>query len=122
MQFPGKNWATYFTYDVQGILTGTWLLNVNDGAHMHDMLIESQDLSGVLTGTGGWKAGSLPYATTWNLTGETDGNSVEFIIIYQGPYNPGYTTTLTGTINSDWNSMSGTGTSGVSTWIATRIL
>ena len=85
---------------------------------MHDMFIVTQDSSGVLTGTGGYPASGPPYYSgyDWTLTGQLDGNSVTLNIIYTNFY----TTTLTGTVAPNWNSMSGTGTSGVTTWEATR--
>ena len=104
--------------DVQGILTGTWLLDVNSGAYMHDMFILTQDSSGVLTGTGGYPV-SGPYnaGQDWTLTGQLTGTSVTLNITYTN----GYNAVLTGTVNLDWNSMNGTGTSGVATWVATRL-
>ncbi len=115
---PG-NWAMYFTYHVQGILTGTWLLDVNVGTYMHDMFIISQDSSGALSGTGGYPESGPPYNTgyDWTLTGQLTGTSVTMVITYTN----NYTTTLTGTVDSSWNSMSGTGTAGVVTWVATRL-
>ncbi|MFC1916132.1 hypothetical protein ACFLW4_05525 [Chloroflexota bacterium] len=121
------NWATYFTYTVQytvqeePTLEGEWLLDVNNGAYMHDMFIVTQSSTGELSGTGGYQAGQTVYEQEWVLTGQVDGTTVTIIITYlAGPRHP-YTTTLTGTIDSDWNSMDGTGTSGVSTWLATRV-
>lgn len=117
------NWATYFTYDVQeilqGILTGTWLLDVNEGSYMHDMFIVTQDPSGALTGTGGYPLTGPPYdpGFDWELSGQLTGNSVTLNITYTG----GYTTKLTGTVAPDWNSMGGSGTSSVTTWVATRL-
>ncbi len=115
---PG-NWATYFGYTVQGILTGTWLLDVNGGTYMHDMFIVSQDLSGALSGTGGYPTSGPPYTPgyDWTLTGQLTGNSVSLVITYTN----NYTTTLTGTVDPSWNSMNGTGTAGVVTWEATRL-
>jgi len=112
------NWATYFEYTMQ-ILTGTWLLDVNGGAYMHDMFIVSQSASGALSGTGGYPASGSPYpgGYDWTLTGQLTGNSVTLVITYANAY----TTTLTGTVDSSWNSMGGTGTAGVSTWVATRL-
>jgi hypothetical protein len=116
--FPGANWATYFTYEVQGILTGTWLLDVNWGAYMHDMFIVTQDSSGVLTGTGGYPASGPPYLEgyDWTLTGQLVGDFVTMDITYTNNYH----TMLTGTVDISWDSMSGTGTSGVTSWVATR--
>jgi hypothetical protein len=104
-------------YCQHGDLTGTWLLNVNDGTYMHDMFIETQSWTGALTGTGGYPAGG-PYLDgyDWTMTGQLTGDSVTMTITYTN----GYTTTLTGTVDLDWNTMSGTGTSGVTTWVATR--
>lgn len=118
--FPGKNWATYFTYDVQGILTGTWLLAVNEGAFMHDMFIVIQDSSGVLTGTGGYPASVSPYSITWVLINSsvTDSGDVVLTLDYDGS---SYEATLTGTVDPDWDRMSGgLGTGGVTSWVATR--
>ncbi len=86
---------------------------------MHDMFIVIQDLNGVLTGTGGYPATGPPYLDgyDWTLVGQLIGNSVTLIIDYTN----GYTTTLTGTVAIDWNSMGGSGTSGVATWVATRL-
>lgn len=117
---PG-NWAMYFTYHVQGILTGTWLLDVNDGAYMHDMLIVTQSATGELTGYGGYPAGSgppYPYPYNWTLTGQITGNSVTMTLDYQSPYQA----IITGTVDSSWDSMSGgAGTGGVVNWEATRV-
>ncbi|MBE9514359.1 MAG: hypothetical protein IMY83_04935 [Chloroflexi bacterium] len=104
--------------DTDGLM-GAWLLDVNDGAYMHDMFIVSQDSTGVLTGTGGYPASGPPYNTgyDWTLTGQLTGNSVTLVITYTNTY----TMTLTGTVDPSWNSMSGTGTSGAYTWLATRL-
>jgi hypothetical protein len=109
----------HFYFCRQGDLTGTWLLDVNDGTYMHDMVIETQSCTGALTGTGGYPAGGSPYpgGYDWTLTGQLTGDSVTMTITYTS----GYTTTLTGTVDLDWNTMSGTGTAGVITWVATRV-
>jgi len=119
MQFPGKNWATYFIYNVQGILTGTWSLSVNGGTYMHDMFIVTQYSNGVLTGTGGYPESGPPYNVgfDWTLTGQLTGTSVTLDITYVNNYNA----VLTGTVDPEWNSMGGTGTGGVVSWVATRL-
>jgi len=123
ISFPGKNWAAYFTYDVQGFLTGTWLLNVNNGVHMHDMFIVTQSQSGALTGTGRYPTSGPPYTITWALTNSlvtTDGSSVTLTLDYDSST---YEATLTGTVDQGWNEMSGgLGTGGVTSWVATRQL
>jgi hypothetical protein len=110
--FAGCN----FYYCQKCDLTGTWLLDVNNGRYMHDMFIQ-ESCTGALTGTGGYPAGG-PYQVgyDWTLTGQVTGDSVTMTITYTN----GYTTTLTGTV-LDCNTMSGTGDAGVTTWIATRV-
>ena len=101
-------------------LTGTWLLNVNDGAYMHDMFILTQNPNGTLTGTGGYPASGPPYdfGYDWTMEGTLTGNNIELIITYSN----GYTATIWGTVNPLLNSMTGTGgTSGVTGWSAAKI-
>jgi hypothetical protein len=120
LQFDGNNWATYFTYNVQGILTGTWLLSVNGGTYMHDMFIVTQDSNGGLTGTGRYPASGPPYSITWVLINSlvTDSGVVTLTLDYDGS---SYEATLTGTVDPDWDRMSGgLGTGGVTSWVATR--
>jgi hypothetical protein len=90
----GKNWATYFTYSIQGWnLIGEWVLRfVYGGNYDHDMIISSQDTDGNFEGYGGYPSGSPKYSHPWTMTGEVSGNAVEFIIVYGlGAPNPGYT-------------------------------
>jgi len=101
-------------------LTGDWLIDVNGGAFMHDMTITSQDMSGNLTGTGGYPAGGSPYSYpyNWTLTGNVTDSDVSLTIAYQN----GYTATLTGTVSDCGANMSGgAGTGGVLNWEATRL-
>ncbi len=106
--------------DEEGILTGTWLLSVNGGAYMHDMLI-TETVGGVLSGSGGYPAGGAPYAYpyNWTLAGQVTGSAVSMTITYQN----GYTATISGTVAPSHDSMSGgAGTGGVTDWSATRVL
>ena len=100
-------------------LRGDWLINVNSGAYLHDMTITDQACNGDLTGTGGYPASGPPYESgyDWTLTGQVTGSSVTLTLLYTN----GYTATITGTVASDGDSMSGgVGTGGVVDWTATR--
>jgi len=126
LAFPGKNWATYFTYTVQHCLIGDWTLDfllIGDGHWFHDMIITSQMADGTLSGYGGYPSTGPPYSHPWTLTGTVSGNTVTFTIVYVSPApNPGYTVWATGTISAD-GSMSGTATSSTGqsfTWTAWR--
>ena len=81
----------------------------------------TETTSGILTGTGGYPAGSGPvysYPYNWTLVGQQTGNAVTMTISYQN----GYTATISGTVDSLWNNMNGgAGTGGVSNWTATRV-
>jgi hypothetical protein len=105
-----KNWATYFTYTVQGWnLVGDWVLRfVYGGTYDHDMTVTLQDADGIFEGTGGYPSGATTYSHPWTVTGHVDGNAVEFTIVYgAGAPNPGYTVWATGAIAAD-GTMSGT--------------
>lgn len=119
--FPGKNWATYFTYNVQEALVSTWLLSVNNGIYMHDMFILTQNPDGSFSGNGGYPAGSgptYPYPYNWTLAGQLTGSVVTMTLSYQNSY----IATITGTVNATWDYMSGgVGTGGVFNWSATRL-
>jgi len=105
------------------LLTGDWVISVNDGAFMHDMTITSQDVDGNLNGTGGYPAGG-PYSITWALVSSsiTD-SSVTLTLDYDFS---SYWATDTGTVSEDCNSiMDGTWSDsggGSGTWTATRYL
>ncbi len=102
--FPGKNWATYFNYDVEAVpVDTTWILTFEyEGSdYDHEMLLTNT--CGVLTGTGGYPVGG-PYTYPWTITsGNVIGNEIDFHAIY-GPICPptvaGATMHLTGTITS----------------------
>lgn len=127
VDFPGRNWATYFTYHVQG-LVGDWALQFVweepfEATYDHGMTIDMQNADGTFSGTGGYPLGG-PYSKTWTVSGDVTGNSVSMTITYDLPST--YVATLSGTVAADGNSMSGTfsGTgpnwpSG--TWTATRV-
>lgn len=92
-------------WDVSG--TYKWLVL---GMYEHDMEIVMSP-NGTFSGTGGYPAGHSPYI----LSGETpesitnglvDGDNIIFTTLYAGPYNSGYTVTVSGVINSD-GTMSG---------------
>ncbi len=91
-------------------VTGTyqWL---ESGTNAHDMVITTQNPDGTFSGTGGFPAGSSPYTaagqTPETITGQVTGNAITFTTLYAGPFNPGYSATVSGTIAAD-GSMSGT--------------
>lgn len=70
------------------------------GTYEHDLTITSQDADGNFIGTGGYPAGG-PYLTTEVIEGEVSGDSITFTTTYDGPYNPGYTATVSGIIAGD---------------------
>ncbi|MEM0360124.1 MAG: putative metal-binding motif-containing protein [Candidatus Diapherotrites archaeon] len=104
-----------------GKVTGTWLLSVNSGAYIHDMIVVTQNPDGTISGTGGYPAGSGPPYNSpynWTMTGQVTGNTITMTITYENSY----TATISGTIDPSWNYMSGgAGTGGVTDWIATRV-
>jgi len=91
-------------------VTGTYQWLVLD-TYAHDMVITSQNPDGTFSGTGGYPAGSSPYTalgqTPETITGQVTGNTITFTTTYAGPYNPGYSVTVSG-ISADDGSMSGT--------------
>jgi hypothetical protein len=86
-------------------VTGTWKWLVLN-TYSHDMVI-TQTPNGTFSGTGGYPAGSSTYQTTETITGQVVGNQITFTTTYAGPYNPGYSVTVSGPI-ADNGSMSGT--------------
>lgn len=75
------------------------------------MVITTQNCDGTFSGTGGYPAGNYPYTaagqTSEIITGQVTGNQITFTTTYLGPYNQGYSATVSGTIAAD-GSMSGT--------------
>lgn len=103
-----------------GKVTGSWLLSVNGGAYLHDMVIVTQNPDGTISGTGGYPSTGPPYdeGYDWTLTGKVTGDQIEMTIVYTN----GYTATISGTIDPSWNSMGGgAGNGGVTEWTATRV-
>ncbi|MFA6588258.1 MAG: hypothetical protein WCT08_04255 [Patescibacteria group bacterium] len=86
------NWDVTGTYE--------WVVL---GSYHHDVTITNQLSDGTFTGTAGYPAGSAPYnlpgQTTETITGYVDGNNISLTTTYAGPYNPGYTVTVSGTID-----------------------
>lgn len=95
------NCATTSHWNVVG--TWKWLVL---GTYEHDLVITSQNADGTFTGYGGFPAGFPPYTdagqTPETITnGQVIGDQITFTTTYIGPYNPGYSVTVTGTINPD---------------------
>lgn len=94
-------------WDVTGTYTWTVL-----GTYVHDIEITTQNPDGTFIGTGGYPAGQGPDYTDPGetpeiISGQVVGNNITFTTTYSGPYNQGYTVTVTGTIAPD-GSISGT--------------
>ncbi|WP_455369934.1 hypothetical protein [[Eubacterium] cellulosolvens] len=113
IDFPGKNWATYFEYTVQDTewnLEGEWVLRFiypqGGSNYDHDMTVTVQ-ADGTFEGTGGYPAGGS-HSHTWEIEGTVVGDEVEFHIVYLTG-NPGYELQAEGIIASD-GTMSGTWT------------
>ena len=106
--YLSNGYTEYKPLDVRG--TYKWLVL---GTYEHDLTITTQNADGTFSGFGGYPAGAAPYylsgQTAEIITGQVNGDQVHitFTTTYAGPYNPGYTATVSGTIASD-GSMSGT--------------
>lgn len=111
---PNTTYTVYlsneYTKYVPTSVVGTykWLVL---GTYEHDLVIASQNPDGTFTGTGGYPAGSFPYTSAGQTpevitNGQFIGNQITFTTTYLGPYNPGYSVTVSGTIASD-GTMSG---------------
>ena len=105
--YLSKEYIKYTPFNIEGIYK--WLVL---STYEHDMIIDTQNPDGTFSGTGGYPAGSSPYTssgqTPETITGQVMGNQIDitFTTTYLGPYNPGYTVTVSGTIDLD-GSMSG---------------
>lgn len=104
--YLSKPYTAYQPTSVEG--TYKWQVL---GTYLHDLVITTQNPDGTFVGTGGYPSGSSPYTsagqTPETITGQVVGNTITFTTTYAGPYNPGYTVTVTGIIAAD-GSMSGT--------------
>jgi hypothetical protein len=129
--FPGNNWATYFTYHVMHCgcdLTGDWALQFVweepfSATYDHGMTIDMQNADGTFSGTGGYPLDG-PYTKTWTVSGDLLDSSVAMIIAYDSPST--YVADLSGNMAADCNSMSGTFSGSgpnypTGTWTATRL-
>ncbi|HCC67602.1 TPA: hypothetical protein DEP90_00055 [Patescibacteria group bacterium] len=87
-------------------ITGEWVWTVM-GTYTHDIKIDSVNLDGTFTAIGGYPTGEEEYLTEETISGHVSGNEITFTTVYSGSYNPGYTVTVTGTINPD-GSITGT--------------
>ncbi|MFA6981864.1 MAG: hypothetical protein WC243_02490 [Patescibacteria group bacterium] len=113
--------GTYEGTEYDWDISGDWIISVNGGAYLHDYTFVMTSLSdGTFTGVGGYPAGSLDY--TFDeiiIDGQITGDNVYFTASYYVNGIPtGYSWSATGVIDSS-GAMSGTGTSGVSTWQST---
>lgn len=77
---------------------GTWTVDLlyGGGHNVHDMTLSQT--GGNVTGSGGYPAGG-PYTYSWNLTGTTSADNVNFTVNYVTGA-PGTVMTMTGTIDS----------------------
>ena len=82
--------------DIRGT---TWDLTCGGPCGAQTHTFETQDASGNVTGQG--RAGS----TTWSINGRVTGSAITFTIVYDGG---GYSATMTGTIASDVQRITGT--------------
>lgn len=127
--YLSNEYTEYTPINIMG--TYKWLVL---GTYLHDMIIDTQNPDGTFSGTGGYPAGSSPYIlpgqTSETITGKVMGNAINitFTTLYLGPYNPGYSATVSGTIASngsmsgnipwEWHTTAGNATvaSGSTTW------
>lgn len=115
IQFPGENWATYFTYKVQGWnVEGDWVIRVYYGkTYDHDFTFSAVQNGGTFTGTGGYPAGGPPYSIVEVVNGTVSGNIIKFHSVYVDSSTglpTGYYWDAVGTIAPN-GTMSGTWTS-----------
>jgi hypothetical protein len=113
--------GTYESSNYMWDISGDWVFSINSGAYLHDYTFTMTALEdGTFTGVGGYPAGAVDY--TFDevvIDGQITGDAVTFTAVYYVNGLPtGYTWSATGTIHADGH-MSGTGTSGVTTWTTT---
>jgi len=93
-------------------VVGSWKWLVL-GIYEHDLIIEIQSPDGTFAAYGGYPADNNPYTSPGQTpelitNGKVIDNQITFTTTYLGPYNPGYSVTVTGTINPD-GTITGTG-------------
>ena len=85
-------------------IKGSWVWAVL-GTYFHDVTITQQNSDGTFSGTAGYPTLGYPWTspneTTETITGTIVGNTFSMTTVYNGPYNPGYTVTAVGTIQSN---------------------
>lgn len=108
-----ENWDMTGTYTIDYVCTSGC-----SGTYPHTMNVTSHDTdTGAFLGNGHYDSNN---AYTWDLTGDTSGSTVDYLVTYTG-LNPGYTVTATGIITAD-GTISGTALSSSSqafTWSTT---
>lgn len=86
-------------------VSGDWIFNAPNsivfscggGEYAHTLNTVLQDENGDFSGTGTYDANN---GYTWNITGNIDGNSIEYQLVYSG-INSGYTLNGAGSIEPD---------------------
>ncbi len=101
----------YMPYHAASI-SGAWQWTVL-GTYTHDMDVFEQAEDGTFMGIGGYPAGSFPYdgagQTQEAITGGSiKGDNITFTTTFLGPYDMGYSASVSGIINPD-GSITGTG-------------
>ncbi len=87
---------------IPGAIVGTWTVM---GSYTHD-ITATIGPDGSFTGIGGYPSGAYPYTSPGQTPeaiagGQITGNTITFTTTYAGPYDPGYTATVIGTIGVD---------------------
>ena len=87
MDFPGKNWATYFTYGLEQPfwnIAGDWVILVN-GYYDHEFALTVSQCCEEYTAAGGWSNGpatGVPFDIVENAMFWVVGDTVEFHSYY----------------------------------------
>lgn len=101
--YISNGYDKYTPTNVKG--TYKWLVL---GTYSHDLVIDTQNPDGTFSGTGGYPDGCSPYTQTGQTPeiitgGLVTGNHITFTTTYLGPYNPGYSVTVSGNIDAAGN-------------------
>ncbi len=88
-------------------VVGTYVWDVF-GTYQHDFVIDVQNPDGTFTGHASYPAVGYPIypgtdVTTEVVTGQVTGNDISFHVVYNGPFAPGSTFDMTGTIDANGN-------------------